>query len=160
MARLSNDVVAKREVFLYKLFSEKPDLTAASANEALAKEHGKPMRMKRVYEIRSLAKEKKPLNTKGQKKAPEAATTTAATGAARKGRKVAAKATKGAKAAPKKNGVAKKVGAARKPAPVAQRTPRLLGGEAAVVERAVRELQKLGAKNIALTYDLPKVVRA
>jgi hypothetical protein len=50
--RLSRELVAKRESFLRTLFEGSPTLTAKVANERLAAEFGKKMKLGRIYELR------------------------------------------------------------------------------------------------------------
>lgn len=50
--RLSRELVAKRESFLRTLFEGSPDLTAKAANEKLAAEFGKKMKLGRIYQLR------------------------------------------------------------------------------------------------------------
>jgi len=50
--RLSRELVAKRESFVKDLFKAEATMTAKAANERLATEFGKRMKLGRIYQLR------------------------------------------------------------------------------------------------------------
>jgi len=50
--RLSRELVAKREAFVKDLFKAETTMTAKAANEKLATEFGKRMKLGRIYQLR------------------------------------------------------------------------------------------------------------
>lgn len=78
MPRISQEDIAKRESFLYNLFKEFPELTAAKANDKVQEKFGNKMRPPRVYEIRNMVSKGQELSSAAPASAAPAVARTSA----------------------------------------------------------------------------------